>query len=565
LNRVIYIILLYSALFCISSTQERKEFNNPILAGFYPDPSICRVGSDYYLVNSTFSYFPGIPIFHSKDLARWELVGYVMDRVEQMNLDGLGASRGIFAPAIRHNKGVFYVTCTLVDKGGNFIVTSKTPEGPWSNPAWLPEIDGIDPSMFFDDNGKAYIIYNSIPPDNKPLYDGHRTLRMYEFDIQNLKVIGGEKILINGGVDIAKKPVWIEGPHIFQKDGYYYLIAAEGGTAEQHSEVVFRSKKVGGPYEPFMQNPILTQRHLNPERKNPITSAGHADFVQTEAGDWWAVFLGCRPYEGEYYNTGRETFLAPVTWVNEWPIINYGRNELQYHYLFPIQPSVETTGFQYNGNMKISDDFSNEVLDKNWMFLRTPKEKWYNLKQRPGFLSMRLRQETCAGTGNPSFLGHRQQNIFGSASIAMVFSPDAENEKAGLLIFQNENHFYFLCKSLQGSESAVQLYKSADGKRSDNSMEMIASRALKTDQRDKELHLRIEAKGNNYSFSFGFTTDQWSLLKDSVDAKYLSTKVAGGFIGCFYALYATSLGKPSNSEAHFNWFKYNGDDEIYRR
>jgi xylan 1,4-beta-xylosidase len=563
MNRFLLIILMLSAMSC-TLTQEKKEYSNPILAGFYPDPSICRVGSDFYLVNSTFSYFPGIPIFHSKDLTSWKLVGYVLDRIAQLNLDGLGVSRGIFAPAIRYNKGIFYVTCTLVDRGGNFIVTSNTPEGPWSNPIWLSEINGIDPSMFFDENGKAYIVYNSIPPDDKSLYEGHRTLRMYEYDLQYHKVIGEEKILVNGGVDISKKPVWIEGPHIFQKDGYYYLIAAEGGTSEQHSEVVFRSKEVSGPYEPFTQNPILTQRHLNPERKNPITSTGHADFVQTEAGDWWAVFLGCRPYEGEYYNTGRETFLALVTWENGWPVINYGRDEVQYHYAYPMQPSVTAAaGIQYNGNVKTRDDFSIEELNKNWMFLRTPKEQWYDLRQKPGFLSMRLRQESCAGTGNPDFLGHRQQNLFGSGSIAVNFSPVAENEKAGLLIFQNENHFYFLCKSLQGRESVIQLYKSVDSEYSKNSMELMTSYIIKTDQRDKEIYLKIEAKGNSYSFSYSFIPDQWSLLKDSVDAKYLSTKVAGGFVGCFYALYATSLGKPSNNEAYFDWFQYIGEDEIY--
>jgi len=564
MNRSLLFLLLFSTLSCMS-THERKEFSNPILAGFYPDPSICRVGSDYYLVNSTFSYFPGIPVFHSKDLVSWKLVGYVMDREEQLNLDGLGVSRGIFAPAIRYNKDLFYVTCTLVDRGGNFVVTSKTPEGPWSNPVWLPEINGIDPSMFFDEDGKAYIIYNSIPPDNKPLYNGHRTLRMYEFDLQNNKVIGEEKILVNGGVDITKKPVWIEGPHIFQKDGYYYLIAAEGGTAEQHSEVVFRSKEVGGPYEPFSQNPILTQRNLDPKRKNPITSTGHADFVQTEAGDWWAVFLGCRPYKEDYFNTGRETFLAPVKWENGWPIINYGRDEVQYHYPLPIQPSGTTAGIQYSGNMKIRDDFSIEVLNKNWMFLRTPKEQWYNLKQRPGFLSMQLRPESCSGTGNPSFIGHRQQNLSGYASIALDFSPAAENEKAGLLMFQNENHFYLLCKSMQGTESVIQLFQSSDGKRSKDAMELMASHIIETDQSEKELYLKIEAKGDSYSFSYGLGPNQWNLLKDSVDAKYLSTKVAGGFVGCLYALYATSLGRSCHNEAFFDWFQYNGEDEIYKR
>ncbi|UCD39311.1 MAG: glycoside hydrolase family 43 protein, partial [Fidelibacterota bacterium] len=225
-----------------SGTQMDDTFMNPILAGFYPDPSICRVDDSFYLVNSTFAYFPGIPIFHSRDLVNWQLLGHVLDRREQLDTDGLGVSRGIFAPAIRYHQGLFYVTCTLVDKGGNFVVTASNPAGPWSNPVWVPEINGIDPSMFFDTNGKAYIVYNSVAPDDKPLYEGHRTIRMYEFDLENLRVIGKELLLVNGGVDLSKEPIWIEGPHIFRKDGYYYLIAAEGGTAEQHSEVVFRSE-----------------------------------------------------------------------------------------------------------------------------------------------------------------------------------------------------------------------------------------------------------------------------------------------------------------------------------
>jgi len=235
----------------LAFAQKKSEFCNPLLAGFYPDPSICRVGSDFYLVCSSFSYFPGIPIFQSRDLVNWKQIGHVMDRPEQLNLDSLGVSRGIFAPAIRYNKGLFYVTCTLVDKGGNFVVYSKKPEGPWSNPVWLPQINGIDPSLFFDDNGRSYIVYNSIAPDNKPLYEGHRTIRLRAFDEATLKVVSEEKILINGGVDISKKPIWIEAPHIFKVGGLYYLIAAEGGTAGWHSEVVFKSTNVEGPYTPF--------------------------------------------------------------------------------------------------------------------------------------------------------------------------------------------------------------------------------------------------------------------------------------------------------------------------
>ena len=546
-------------------TQAKREFTNPILSGFYPDPSICRVGSDYYLVNSTFAYFPGIPVFHSKDMVNWELIGHVMDRPEQMDLDGFGVSRGIFAPAIRYKDGIFYVTCTLVDGGGNFIVTAKSPEGPWSMPTWNPRIHGIDPSPYFDDTGKAYIVYNSVAPDNKPLYEGHRTIRMVELDPAALKIVGKEMILVNGGTDISKHPVWIEGPHLFKKDGYYYLIAAEGGTGDQHSEVVFRSARVDGGYVPFEKNPILTQRHLNPNRKNPITSTGHADFVQTEAGDWWSVFLGCRPYRGDYYNTGRETFLAPVRWVDGWPVIVSGEEEIRHSYGYPIVPKPLTlkanaTRNRYNGNFIYRDDFTFPVLDENWMFLRTPKERWYDLKTKQGSLALKVRPESSAGANNPSFLGHRQQHLNSSASTAISFTPESENEKAGLLIFQNESHFYFLCKSKEGSHWVVQLFQSKPGKTAEGALELIASANISAQLEKKPLFLKIDSNKDKYSFSYSFVPQKWVVLNADVDGTFLSTKTAGGFVGCLYALYATSLGKPSGNTAFFDWFVYEGKD-----
>jgi len=545
-------------------TQDRL-FTNPILAGFYPDPSICRVGNNYYMINSTFSYFPGIPVFHSKDLVNWKLIGHVMDRPEQMDLTGLGVSRGIFAPAIRFNKGIFYVTCTLVDAGGNFIVTSASPEGPWSNPVWIPKINGIDPSMFFDDNGKAYIIYNSVAPDNKPLYDGHRTIRMYEFDVENLKVVGEEKVLVNGGVDLSKKPVWIEGPHIFKVNDYYYLIAAEGGTGDQHSEVVFRSDNVDGPYVPYEKNPILTQRHLDPDRENPITSTGHADLIQTENGDWLAVFLGCRPYSmsGDgFYNTGRETFLAPVKWIDGWPIINPDYEEVQYEYSYPLESEKDLAERPYSGNFEMQDEFDEDQLNINWMFLRTPHEKWYSLEERKGFLSLQLIPETCSEKMNPAFLGHRQQHLNCSATTAIDFKPESENEKAGLLIFQNEEHFYFICKSLENNKEVIQLYKSGAA---DEEMELITSREISNEQNENLLYLEIKAEGNKYSFFYSKNKHELDLLKEDVDAMFLSTRVAGGFVGCMFAFYATSLGKESNNKAYFDFFNYEGNDEVYKK
>jgi len=547
MKQVAVISLLFLVFSCSQKQkQEQHYFTNPILAGFYPDPSICKVGDDFYIVTSTFAYYPGLPILHSKDLVNWETIGFAMDRPEQLNLDGHGVSRGLFAPAIRYHNGLYYITCTLIDTGGNFVITATDPAGPWSNPYWLPEVNGIDPSMYFDED-KAYIIYNSIPPDDKPLYGGHRTIRMFEFDVDQMKVKGKEMLLVDGGVDISKNPVWIEAPHIFKKDGYYYLICAEGGTAYNHSEVVFRSENATGPYVPWDKNPILTQRHLDPLRPNPITTAGHADFVQLDNGDWWAVFLGCRPYaDKDYFNTGRETFLTPVKWIDGWPIINPDFEEVQYRYPVPISgttpaaPSYSRFNYRY--------EFDEDKLHNNFQFLRTVRDIWYSFSEKPGHLTLNVRLETCSGKMNPSFVAHRQPHLLGSVSTSLAFLPVAENEMTGLMVFQNETHFYFLARTLIEGKPVVALYQSsADGQE----MQLLAREAIN----DEVVRLKIEARKDTYAFFFSAAEGDWTLLKEGVDARFLSTREAGGFVGCMYAMYATSQGKESKSVAHFDWFE----------
>lgn len=552
------LLLLIVVLFACQT--KREQFTNPILAGFYPDPSICKVGEYYYLVTSTFVYYPGIPVFRSKDLVNWKLISYVIHKPEIFNVEGSRVSRGLFAPSIRYHDGLFYVSCTLIDRGGNFISTTADPEKGWSDPTWFPQVNGIDPSPFFDEDGRAYLIYNSIPPDNAPLYDGHRTIRIIEFGIDSLNAIGEESILINGGTDLSKKPVWIEAPHIFKKDGYYYLIAAEGGTAYQHSEVVFRSKSLRGPYVSYEKNPILTQRHLDPSRANPITTTGHADFVETEKGEWWAVFLGCRPYaDKDYYNNGRETFLTPVKWIDGWPVINPDFDEVQYTYDYPL-PKAETGDRPQSGNFIFKDDFDTDKLALEWMFLRAPKEAWYNLSDKSGSLTLKVRPEQCTEYVNPSFVGHRQQHLNSSASASLNFETQKENEKSGLLIFQNEEHFYFLCKSVADGKPAVQLYQSGV---KDSSMVLLASKPL--DIATTDIRLKIESKGDQYAFYYATNNVDWLSMDKNVDAKFLSTQVAGGFVGCIYSMYATSLGEPSTATASFDWFSYEGDDDVYKQ
>ena len=382
------------------------EYQNPVIAGFYPDPSILRVGADYYLVTSTFSFYPGVPIFHSRDLVNWRQIGNVLDRPSQLDLEGLNISEGIYAPALRYHEGMFYLLTTLVGKGGNFIVTADHPAGPWSDPVWLPEVVGFDPSIFFDDDGRAYIVNNGDPAYT-PLYQGHKAIWIQEFDLAEMKTVGERRVIVDGGVDISKEPIWIEGPHIHKVDGVYYLIAAEGGTAEDHSEVVFRSDHVFGPFIPNENNPILTQRHLDPGRAHPITSTGHADIVQTPEGEWWTVFLGTRPYESDLYNTGRETFMMPLEWRDGWPTVVGGTDPLPFVRQKPNLPPSDPAETPLTGNFVIRDNFDVPELAPYWMFIRTPRERWYMIDDRG--LHIEARAVDIGGRGQPSFIGRRQQ------------------------------------------------------------------------------------------------------------------------------------------------------------
>lgn len=556
----IAVLTLLSVLLC-SAARAQKEvlYTNPILAGFYPDPSICQAGEDYYIVNSSFAYFPGLPIFHSKDLVNWRQIGHALDRPEQLPLIGAGVSRGLFAPAISYYKGVFYIVCTLIDRGGNFVITATNPAGPWSNPVYLKDAPGIDPSLFFDEStDKAYLVYNSDPPDRKTLWNGHRTIRQYEFDYRNKKVVGKERLLVNGGVDTAKHPVWIEAPHIYHIGDWYYLMCAEGGTGYNHSEVIFRSKSPEGPFVPWEENPILTQRHLDRNRKDPVTTAGHADLVQAPDKSWYAIYLACRPYEGDHYNIGRETYMNPVTWTADgWPMILKENEVIQYRYPITVSNKSKAPVNPFTGNFAFRDDFTAQKLNVRYTFLRTVTDKWYSTSIKKGWLSLQLRPQTVGGKENPSFVGFRQSHHQASASTRLAFVAAAENEKAGLVAFQSEEHFYYLCKSMANGRPVVQLYQS-----SKDTMLLLTSRQLPAKSRD--VYLRIEPKNAVYATSYSLDGKNWIPLHE-VDGKFLSTATAGGFVGTVIGLYATALGKESRTKAHYDWFSYKGNDAVFKQ
>lgn len=499
------------------------EFHNPILTGFYPDPSLCRVGDDYYLINSTFEYFPGLPVFHSKDLVNWTQIGSAIDRPDQLSYEGMHVSRGIFAPAINYHDGLFYIICTMVGSDGNFIITAEDPAGPWSDP-YILDFTGIDPSLFFDADGRTWIV-NNDDPEGKPLYDGHRAIRIREFDIETMKVKGASKVLINAGVDISTKPIWIEGPHIIKRNDWYYVCAAEGGTGPGHSQVVFRSRDVTGPYEPWDQNPILTQRDLPDKVFGAVTSTGHADMEIGPDGKWWATFLGIRPYDGNSSPMGRETFLMPVEWTEDgWPTILPAGERVPLFLKSPNGVTVkQSTELPLSGNFTWRDDFESGTLSSAWIMLRTPKEQWWNFKDGwDNSITLAPRKELLSGMSNPSYFGRRVQHHQFMASTVLEV-PSETGVSAGITFFQNEKYHYYLAVRKEGADTVIYLEQVKNGK-----AEVVRSIVLH--ETDK-IAFRISADEAKCSFEYAVKPGKWVSVKANLDAVMVTTHVAGGFVG----------------------------------
>lgn len=520
---------------------DESSFYNPILPGWYSDPSICSNGEgDYFLVTSTFTYFPGVPIFHSTDLVNWKQVGHVLSRESQLvNMKGQHVSGGIFAPAISynpHNKTYYMVTTNV--GAGNFYVKTQNPFGEWSDPIMLPEVGGIDPSIFFDEDGKAYIVNNDDAPDGKPEYSGHRTIRVQEFDWKNDKTVGPRKILVNKGVNPDEKPIWIEGPHLYKINGKYFLMDAEGGTGPQHSEVIFRSDSPFGPFIPWKKNPILTQRHLNPTRPNPITCAGHADLIQAKEGDWWAVFLACRPINNKFENLGRETFLMPVKWSEDgFPYLTQGDELIP---MIQSRAGVKRADKVTFGNMEYLEEFDSLALDMSWMSLRAPATGFYSLADTPGYLTLKCADVSTAEKSTPAFVCRRMQHHEFECTTRMLFNPSDEKEAAGLLLFKDETHQYFFCINQADGNRQVVLKQMDEG-----AEHVLATHRLTTDTPD--IRLKVLSEGTYYNFYYSLKDgEEWMLLCKNIDANYLSTATAGGFTGSTIGLYATCKKQYSN-------------------
>lgn len=514
-----------------SPAPQAGEFSNPILPGFYPDPSIERVGDEFYLVNSSFSWFPGIPVWRSRDLVSWEQIGNAIDRPSQLDFSDLGMSRGVFAPAISHDGKRFYIVNTCVDCGGNYVITATDPAGPWSDPVWLPAVGGIDPSLFFDDDGRAWIVNNDLPP-GEPQWEGHRAIWLHPFDPVTLSTSGPPRLLVDGGVDRLQKPIWIEGPHLFKHEGRYYLTAAEGGTSVDHSQVIFRADSIDGPFEPAPPsiNPILTQRDLNPERAEPITSAGHADFVTLADGSWWAVFLATRPYGGNMYNTGRETFLLPVKWVDGWPVILPKGEAIPTH--LP-KPNIAAEHHVAPGTSPaIRIHFDKRVLGPVWLTMRSGNQPRYAITDD----MLRLTPGPGIGThGHPHFVALRQRQAKGQVSTEIHFKPD-EGQRAGIAAVQDDDWHITLSITRRSGKNYVELrqragpHDAADGR-------IVAARQIAAS--DKPLRLTIDYDAASYRARFAIGAGAWVTLGEA-DGTILSTERAGGFTGAMLGLFASS-------------------------
>lgn len=528
---IILPVILLMVVFGINGHEIPSTFRNPVLPGFNPDPSICRVGDDYYMVTSSFTWYPGIPIYHSKDLVNWELIGHALDRPNMIEMQNLNDNDGIWAVTMRYHEGMYYLITTASKSGGNFYLTADNPAGPWSDPIWLKDAPGIDPSLFWDDDGRCYYTGNTW--DFKKDWPSQCAVWMQELDLKNRCLVGERKILTYGH---ANNAAYAEGPHLYKIDGRYLLLMAEGGSSSHHAVTVHKSDSLWGPYMADKVNPVLTHRHLG--RDYPIQNLGHADLVQTQNGDWWAVALGVRNIDG-HYPLGRETFLARIKFEDGTPIFNpgYGKMLLERN-----RPELPWTPVKAE---KVTDDFDSKSLDIIWHSVRIPSVSFHSLNN--GKLILSTKREVIDSLSCSSMLLQRIRHHKFAASTLLEFTADNNNEEAGLVIYRTANGYYTLMKG----KSAITLVKKHLGEK-----ELIASIPYSKDR----VYMKVESTGLNISFSFGDKPDAMIPIGEAQSLEAISDNSFNKFNGPGIGIYATSNGKVSSNQASYDFFCYEGKE-----
>lgn len=481
--------------------------STPIIPGFHPDPSVCRVGEDYYLVCSSFEYFPGIPVFHSRDLLTWTLIGNALDRPEQLRLAEAAPSGGLYAPTLRHHGGKFWLIVTNVSGGGNLLFRTEDPAGPWSDPIPLPGVHGIDPDLVWDEDGNCWCTCAGVTQVRIDPTTG-RTL--------------GEQTRIWSGSPGAKAP---EAPHLYKIGERWYLLIAEGGTERGHAVSIARGDSVNGPFTPNPDNPVLTRRGTD----DPVQNTGHGDLVQAVDGTWWLVFLGVRPGGGTpgWHVLGRETFLAPVTWVDGWPVVG--------------EPVAGPTGPWAE---PVLDHFDGPRLHPRWISLRERTPQRCTTTARPGWLTLRAIPETTPETApEGEFVGIRQQHRSCRTRVVV----DATEGSGGLVVRLDDRHHYGIEVS-QGRATArahVGTLRSELGSAEVDPGEAVLEIEITETRRLADARTGPDTVALRVVHPDGAVTELAAL-----DGRYLSTEVAGGFTGRVVGLRATG------GAVHFDRFEH---------
>lgn len=533
-------LLLTLMLAATAWAQPSGTYRNPVIPGYHPDPSVCRVGDDFYLVNSSFEYFPGVPIFHSRDLVNWKQIGNVLDRESQLPLKGATSWLGIYAPTIRYHEGTYYMITTNVGNGGNFMVTATNPAGPWSEPIWLKQ-QGIDPSLYFE-NGKCYMASN---PDN--------TIMLCEIDPKTGRQLTESRPLWQGTG--GRYP---EGPHIYKKDGWYYLLISEGGTELAHKLTIARSKKIEGPYTPNPNNPILTNCNMKGQDKQ-IQGTGHGDLVQAKDGSWWMVFLAYRNFGGSYHHLGRETYLAPVEWnKGQWPVVNGGeaidtlmtvgsrqaKAKSNKNTIAQAEKAEKKEVEKKRTSSFISfvpSDGKTFELGPEWVFIQNPDSTKYDrhvvVNESTGRVaggSLRLfGGKDLNANDRPTFIGRRQE----SAQMTVETLVNSSRAEAGLTVYQINDGHLDLC--VNNGYVGVKC-----------KLKNIHYIVREEPVRSAAVKLRISSDGEQYVFEYSDGGAPFRKLCE-LNCSLVSTEVAGGFTGVVIGMFAQGPGF-----ADFGYFKY---------
>lgn len=525
------------------------HIHNPILRGFNPDPSIIRVGDDFYIATSTFEWFPGVQIHHSRDLIHWQLIGHPLTRVSQLDMLGCPDSCGVWAPCLSYDNGTFYLIYTNVRSfqgvwkdTPNYMVTSSSIHGPWSEPILL-NASGFDPSLFHDDDGRKWLLNMLMDHRGGKFFGG---IVAQEWDQESHRLKGPVHYLFEGTALGCT-----EGPHLYKRDGYYYMLTAEGGTEYAHAVTVARSKAITGPYAVHPDNPMVT---CLPDPEHPIQKSGHADIVETASGDWYIAFLVSRPLTTRGRCTlGRETALEQMEWCEDgWPRLLNGRQ-------IPRQqvtaPQLAPHPFDPESQR---DDFEGSTLSPHWASLRVPADNtWASLSARPGYLRLTGR-ESLSSLFRQSLLARRVQAHRIHASCVLDFQPDHFQQMAGLVCYYNSYHFHYLCVTANDDGKRVLTITSCDKYQMDEPLkeEMLLPEI-------GEIFLGVEVNHASLQFRYALKEGSWQEVGPKLDASILSddyvcdaqNRYRPAFTGTFVGICCQDLSGQQKT-ADFDWFDY---------